>query len=211
MDGVVCGKKQNARGMCMSHYNKWKRHGDPHFVQKFAEGCKIEGCDRPHKSLGFCDLHYDRNHRLGDPGPAELMRQPGRTCSFEGCDKKHDAQGYCSTHYQRLKVHGDVNATLLPQRGTDDITYLGAHQRVYRAKGKAVEYDCVDCGGPASEWSYDHADPNEKLQFMSTNRGDFDVPYSVNPDHYDPRCKPCHVVYDSKSITEYQHTQEVAQ
>lgn len=30
-------------------------------------GCKVDGCDRPHRSKGLCRTHYMRWHRTGTP------------------------------------------------------------------------------------------------------------------------------------------------
>lgn len=54
------------------------------------------------------------------------------------------------------------------------------HLRVIRARGKAAEHPCVDCGGTARDWSQIHdADP-----LVVTN--------------YEPRCRRCHRRYDQK-------------
>lgn len=70
------------------------------------------------------------------------------------------------------------------------VTYLSAHERVYRAHGKATGYIC-SCGIPAQQWAYDHADPDER---NAAGRG----PYSLDPSHYAALCKPCHRKMDSK-------------
>lgn len=77
------------------------------------------------------------------------------------------------------------------------VTYLGAHQRVYRARGKASAYACVDCEGPASEWSYDHTDPDEQTEERVDQKGRPNtVAYSAKPEHFSPRCKGCHTSFD---------------
>lgn len=72
--------------------------------------------------------------------------------------------------------------------------YSTAHRRVASERGKAVMYPCVDCGAPADEWSYDHADENELQQ---DHRGRL-LTYSASPDHYDPRCRSCHLRFDRR-------------
>lgn len=44
------------------------------------------------------------------------------------------------------------------------------------------------CGQPASQWSYDHADPDERTSELGS--------YSADPDHYRPLCVPCHKTSD---------------
>lgn len=56
------------------------------------------------------------------------------------------------------------------------------HKRVYAAKGKASQYNCVDCGKPAYDWSWIHnTDPNDVS-------------------NYEPRCRSCHLKYDPQRV-----------
>lgn len=64
------------------------------------------------------------------------------------------------------------------------ITYTGAHRRIYRARGSAVEYRCK-CGAPAGQWSYIGGAPDEQVDELGR-------PYSGNPAMYKPLCVPCH-------------------
>jgi hypothetical protein len=79
----------------------------------------------------------------------------------------------------------------------DVVGYLGAHDRLRRDRGRAKEHQCVDCGDQAEQWSYDHADPDE-LSGTQGTKGTTPYPYSLKPEHYDPRCKSCHVAFDWK-------------
>ncbi|NDB65118.1 MAG: hypothetical protein EB168_05545 [Euryarchaeota archaeon] len=135
-----------------------------------------------------------------------------RTCDVEDCEKKHHMWGYCEMHAARVKRHGDplVTHKVMDNRGTNKITYSGSHGRLHRVRGKANQYTCVDCGGPAEEWSYNHNDPNELYGWVKNNKGhEYEVPYSADPYQYDPRCRSCHVQLDSQQNN--QHTnREVA-
>ena len=71
-------------------------------------------------------------------------------------------------------------------------TYRNAHRRVRAAGGSATGWSCVDCGQQAVEWSYDHADPDERHD----ERG---RAYSDDPQHYQPRCRPCHSRFDREA------------
>lgn len=61
-------KPGGARGMCCTHYQRWRKHGDPHVVL-IGKGlpCKAEGCDLPAMGRGWCTKHYTRWRRNGDP------------------------------------------------------------------------------------------------------------------------------------------------
>ncbi|CCH77765.1 hypothetical protein BN12_2200006 [Nostocoides japonicum T1-X7] len=68
------------------------------------------------------------------------------------------------------------------------IRYRSAHDRIRRIYGPARHRRCIDCGRPASHWSYDHRDP---LELHDGPRR-----YSLDPDHYQARCVPCHRLFD---------------
>ncbi|MER6602553.1 HNH endonuclease signature motif containing protein [Streptomyces parvus] len=68
-----CETKVLARGLCSTHYGRWRRHGDPKaFLPKRYDGCSVEGCPNAHDSNGYCKKHWSRWHRWGDP----LGRRP---------------------------------------------------------------------------------------------------------------------------------------
>lgn len=63
----------------------------------------------------------------------------------------------------------------------DKALYRSKHWRVYRKRGKAAEYPCTDCREPAHHWS----------QIHGTSGSD--------PEHYQPRCRRCHMGYDREA------------
>ena len=60
-------------------------------------------------------------------------------------------------------------------------TYSHFHWKVMKARGKAAERSCVDCGEQAKHWS------------RITN-GDWNDPFQ-----YEPRCPKCHYWYDRRA------------
>lgn len=163
-----------------------------------------DGCDRPVKARGWCRAHNDRIKATGHPGPAAIrpVLPTGRPCKLPDCDRPVTADaalGYCSMHYQRAAKHGDPyvvhrgGASLPLDRNPNwsgaEATYPAVHLRLARHQGRAADHACVDCGLAAAHWSYDHTDRNEK-------RSPEGLLYSVNPDHYSPRCVPCHSALD---------------
>lgn len=79
-------------------------------------------------------------------------------------------------------------------RKGDVIKYRSAHISVRLARGSAKTHMCVDCQGPADEWSLrkdapvTHIGPNDRGRLLR---------YSVDVNDYDPRCKQCHMQYDA--------------
>lgn len=68
------------------------------------------------------------------------------------------------------------------------VEYRAAHVRL----GKAREHTCVDCEGPASEWSLNH----DADALVSNDKYTMGKEYSLNPEDYSPRCRSCHRKYD---------------
>lgn len=77
------------------------------------------------------------------------------------------------------------------------IGYSAAHLRVKAIHGAASDHPCSKCGEQADEWSYDYSDPNPLL-YQSTGRWADrpPIPYSPDPERYDPMCHSCHVKRD---------------
>lgn len=70
------------RGLCLAHYLRWRRHGDPEGGRRSwgngkppfkSRPCSMEGCNIGSQSLGYCRLHYERVHANGTP---ELAPRP---------------------------------------------------------------------------------------------------------------------------------------
>ncbi|MFI7650002.1 hypothetical protein ACIBTZ_28555 [Micromonospora sp. NPDC049460] len=73
------------------------------------------------------------------------------------------------------------------------LTYDGAHNRVKGQRGSASLYLCR-CGEQAEQWAYSHADHDERAMIRGREAR---KPYSLNPDHYSPMCRPCHTRHDN--------------
>lgn len=161
--------------------------------------CFVADCGYPVRTRGLCNAHSVRYIRTGVLGGPVKRRGPRRahSCTTEGCDAPHYCGGHCTKHYQRMNKTGSTRSQMRSQgadhhcwRG-DEISYRTAHERVWNAYGPAASHSCVDCGGGAEHWSYDHGDPDEKVSPTGQ-------PYSVKVEHYEPRCVRCHVRFDHK-------------
>lgn len=114
----------------------------------------------------------------------------------DGCSTRMNGREMCNKHYLRWWRHGDVNVVKMPStvfkpKGLE-IEYRAAHNRVQAKRGKATDYSCVDCTASADSWSYDHTDSNELTELR---QGRY-VAYSVDIEHYEPRCFSCHTRMD---------------
>lgn len=66
--------EKSARGLCVKHYYRWWKHGDPLGGGRVRRrrgspppSCAIDGCTAPCASRGWCRTHYGRWLRHGDP------------------------------------------------------------------------------------------------------------------------------------------------
>ena len=120
-------------------------------------------------------------------------------CKIEDCGKPVHGRGMCSMHATRVRRHGSPDVVIHSRDnrkyGPDHHhwqerpSYLAAHARVRTARGPAKLYACVQCGGKARHWSYNYTDPTA----LTDERG---YEYSADPQHYSPRCVPCHGQFD---------------
>ncbi len=185
-----CERNYWARGMCTNHYQAWRKHGDPLISHKAKrKTCRIEGCDKKAHGHSLCTKHYLRWHKHGDP-LALLPRYD--VCQMDDCDRtpRSELVGLCEMHYYRRRRHGDPS--VVKDTSIAEPTYRSAHSRVTRAKGRAADYPCVDCGRAAHHWSYDHQDDSQLWTDDAGGRH-----YSADPNHYEPRCARCHRLFDA--------------
>lgn len=195
-----CGKAYCARGFCSAHWAMWRKYGTP--TPEWSDTCRVEGCSKPSRSkkAEMCETHYYRLRRTGST--ADPITLAARPCSVEGCDRSarrrtpdspDELGALCQMHYKRLQRRGNVDFEFVgansPHWTGSGATGSAMHQRVRKARGPASSWGCVDCARPAKHWSYDHLDPMEHLDPV---RG----PYSVDVDHYFPRCVSCHKKFD---------------
>ena len=101
-----CAKPVQATGLCFAHYQRKRRHGSEHFVQRITRverGCAIEGCNEPHAAKGLCKEHYSRLKSAGHPLVPKRPTNQQRFCSIEDCNRVVRAKGLCAPHYYRPK------------------------------------------------------------------------------------------------------------
>lgn len=68
-----CETPRRKRGWCSSHYDMWRRYGDPCAPKRklpngaAPETCTLDGCDQPYHAGGYCSQHYGTAKRHGSP------------------------------------------------------------------------------------------------------------------------------------------------
>lgn len=69
------------------------------------------------------------------------------------------------------------------------VTLGMVHSRLRADRGRARDHDCVECGGRALDWAFQHT--GAALRDPATGRW-----YSEDPDDYAPMCRSCHFKLD---------------
>lgn len=169
--------------------------------------CSVAGCGKPIKRKSLCYGHYMKQWRYGTPTPdfppkwedIRGQRFGALTVTAERDGRFWVCVCDCGAVVQRtlngLRLSGDASACGKPGGCMWRVAapgYGAAHDRVRSLRGSATEHRCVDCDAPAAHWSYNHDDPDELTGIVSGYR----VTYSAHPDHYSPRCVPCHKRFD---------------
>lgn len=77
-------------------------------------------------------------------------------------------------------------------KSSEEISYAAAHMRIRRARGRATDHMCIDCGEPARDWCL----RRDASPVLTTVHRGFLCRYSGDPADYDPRCRWCHRAYD---------------
>jgi hypothetical protein len=150
---------------------------------------KIGPNGRPN-GKGMCSMHYERNRRNGSPYAVTV--HPVR-CKEDGCEDDHYGNGWCHKHYVRMWRNGTMETKQKPI-GHEDPSYDTMHKRVKLAYGPARIHTCVDCGGPATDWSYNH---NGEIELVQLIKEKYLFRYGTSIDDYSPRCKSCHKIFDN--------------
>lgn len=114
-----------------------------------------------------------------------------RPCLRDGCEllTRHDT---CGVHRPTV-----VRPPRSPRRVGRKNDYVSIHNRLRRVRGPARLLTCAECGKSAEQWAYDHLDPDERT---GENSGRRTVRYSIDLDHYQPLCVPCHRTADGVDL-----------
>lgn len=74
--------------------------------------------------------------------------------------------------------------------------YGVVHYLLRKTNGAASKHWCVGCGARAQQWAYDHSDVFERFD----EHLDPPLIFSLNFEHYQPMCQPCHYRLDMANV-----------
>lgn len=212
-----CMRVVHSHGWCHAHYQRWRRLGDvrsdvPLSEKRPGSICAIDGCGRFVRCRGWCGRHYDRWRSHGDPmkgSPVQGTTKPGVDLSgsrygrLTVIEYASSSQWLCRctcgvvvpVSAWRLLAGITQSCGCIKRERSADASYVTVHRWVSADRGRARGHACVECGGRADTWSYDHKDPDER-------RDDRGRPFSLDVQHYDPRCYSCHAKFDNATKAE---------
>lgn len=109
-----CEDPAKARGLCMKHYMRWYRHGDPKIVIRER---------RPHVvEHGTVNEYSNYNCRCDDCKRAwrDWYRESARRrrlflgpCTIPGCEIGQYSKGLCKPHYERERDGRAMNTLII--------------------------------------------------------------------------------------------------
>lgn len=169
-----CNNNSNARGYCRSHYERWRKHGDPMAGRFNKEGCEIDGCGGKHASRGLCLKHYARLLRHGDPLIKFKTTHPGEAIEWLKCRVNHSDADACLLWPFSVR-NGGYGHMRFGGR------YIGAHQMMCRmAHGNSIglqNHVAHSCGNPVCvnphhlRWATKSENEADKVGHGTHNRG----------------------------------------
>lgn len=146
-----CERESKGRGLCGTHWLRWRKYGDPSVVKKsgvdfnVATMCRADGCDRKSASRQLCDMHLRRFLKHGDT----------ETLGAKGRPLKGDAPTFAAVHKRLERTRGRArHLTCVDCGGTArEWSYSGADpEQLTSPIGSAYSTDlsfyvprCVSC------------------------------------------------------------------
>lgn len=112
-----CDRPHRSKGFCASHYNRWRKTGDPGSAavrQWGRAACNVDGCERQHYGRGYCHMHFER---VRTKGAVELALREPKKCRFDGCGHAAKSLGLCNGHVIQTR-RGKELTPLEPRRSS---------------------------------------------------------------------------------------------
>lgn len=120
--GVICFGKKKARGYCLKHYERIRKHNSVDLPLKETKRCKFIDCKKPYSLGGYCRNHYQSNWAVKKRNKKsdDLSK-----CLVESCNNKNYVRGYCNKHYLKLKRYGNPDYKQRRNNGKNHPNVLG--------------------------------------------------------------------------------------
>jgi hypothetical protein len=105
--GSGCVKSSWARGMCKTHYSRWRKHGDCETTKtplRLPDKCEVDGCERrPHTRQ--CLYRYGT-----ESPPPDAPPDPMPLCQVHKCRDEVRSRNspYCEKHYARARRGAEI-------------------------------------------------------------------------------------------------------
>lgn len=119
-----CRKPLKARGMCKSHYERWRKDNPEKLIRKAGKwdnpdgsrkDCQVPECPYKIETQGVCSKHYQQFHYESTRGASKPKKNRKRRditgkpldlrCTFPGCRGREFNPGLCAGHYyQKLRT-----------------------------------------------------------------------------------------------------------
>lgn len=105
-----CEAQGRTKGLCSTHYTRFRKHGDPladvpPLVRYKGRLCKVEDCHEVARTRDYCPPHYHRFMKYGDP--LANIKPPVGDCAIDYCERPAKSRGWCHKHYHRWIAYGD--------------------------------------------------------------------------------------------------------
>lgn len=160
-----CNRKMNAKGLCLMHYKRMRRYGDPLMVRRvynIGSECRLNSCHEASIQNGYCRKHYNNWRREGDPEISLLKRYRNETCLVSDCENPTDkAKGLCSKHYTRLKRHSNVHTMLHARYNGESCEIAECESKAYSKKLCQLHYNRISLTGEVGPLHARHAPPGD--------------------------------------------------
>lgn len=99
-----CQRYAGARGLCHSHYEHWRVHGDagPAIL------CIVTGCGKARHRGPYCCAHAHKFWRYGSADDVDRRGREPIKCSVFPCNRRAQSRGLCATHASQVRREGRV-------------------------------------------------------------------------------------------------------
>jgi hypothetical protein len=119
-DGILCFNKKHAKGLCLKHYNRFRKYNSLNLPVKEIKKCKFIDCNDKHHAKEYCLKHYQSIWAIDKRNRSGLKK-----CKIDNCNDNEYVKGFCNKHYLKLERYGDPNYKQTRNNGRNHPNVLG--------------------------------------------------------------------------------------